>query len=94
MPKPSFSTRQPTSCAPLPDGAYLVRINRAFEPSAFATPAAMAQAVWDVFEARIRETPEAWLWMYKHWRYLPTPERNASYPDYAQYWKEFAKLLP
>lgn len=82
------------TCAPLPDGGYLVRINRAFEPSAFATPAAMAQAVWDVFEARIRETPEAWLWMYKHWRYLPTPERNAAYPDYAQYWKEFAKLLP
>ena len=59
------------TCAPLPDGGYLVRINRAFEPSAFATPAAMAQAVWDVFEERIRETPEAWLWMYKHWRYLP-----------------------
>ena len=66
------------TCAPLPDGGYLVQINRAFEPSAFATPAAMAQAVWDQFERRIRETPEAWLWMYKHWRYLPTPQPRRS----------------
>ncbi len=82
------------TCAPLPDGTYRVRINRALEPSAFATPAAMAQAVWDLFEERIRETPEAWLWMYKHWRYLPTPKPDEAYPDYAQYWKEFAKLVP
>lgn len=82
------------TCAPLSDGSYLIRINRAFEPSAFATPADMAQAVWDVFEERIRETPEAWLWMYKHWRYLPSRERDGSYPAYAHYWKEFAKLLP
>lgn len=82
------------TCAPLPDGGYLVQINRAFEPSSFTTPAAMAQAVWDEFEKRIRETPEAWLWMYKHWRYLPTTEADESYPDYAHYWKEFAKLVP
>ncbi len=82
------------TCAPLPDGDYLVRVNRAFVPSSYDTPAAMAQAVWDVFEERIRETPEAWMWMYKHWRYLPTPKPDNSYPNYAQYWKEFAKLTP
>jgi lauroyl/myristoyl acyltransferase len=80
-------------CAPLPDGTYFVSVNRALEPSAFASPAEMSQAVWDWFETKIRETPEAWLWMYKHWRYLPTPEPDDSYPDYANYWKEFRKLV-
>jgi lauroyl/myristoyl acyltransferase len=80
-------------CAQLPDGTHQASVSRAFEPSQFATPAAMSQAVWDWFEAKIRETPEAWLWMYKHWRYLPTPAQDPSYPDYANYWKEFRKLV-
>ena len=80
-------------CAPMDDGTYQVSVNSALEPESFDSPAAMSQAVWDWFETKIRETPEAWLWMYKHWRYLPTPDPDASYPDYANYWKEFRKLI-
>ena len=55
---------------------------------------AAAQRCWNAFEPAIRARPEYWMWMYKHWRYLPTPKPDAAYPDYAQYWKEFAKLVP
>ncbi len=58
-------------CLPLPGGGYRVSIHRALHPKEFGSPAAMSQAVWDLFEKHIRETPEAWMWMYKHWRYLP-----------------------
>jgi lauroyl/myristoyl acyltransferase len=80
-------------CLPLPNGGYRVTIHRAFHPKDFNSPAAMAQAVWDRFETHIREHPEAWMWMYKHWRYLPTPESGAPYPEYAKYWKLFAQLI-
>jgi len=80
-------------CLPLPDGGYRVSIHRALHPKDFNSPAAMSQAVWDRFETHIREHPEAWMWMYKHWRYLPTPNSAAGYPDYANYWKVFAQLV-
>ena len=57
-----------------------------------AVPAAMAQAVWDVFERCIRETPEAWLWMYKHWRYRPAhPDRP--YPFYSNFYRPFEDMV-
>lgn len=80
-------------CLPLPDGGYRVTIHRALHPKDFSSPAAMSQATWDLFEKHIREHPEAWMWMYKHWRYLPNPEAAPQYPAYANYWKVFRQLV-
>jgi lauroyl/myristoyl acyltransferase len=66
---------------------------RHLEASAYASSRDMAQDVWLWFEQRIRETPEAWMWMYKHWRYLPGLERDARYPAYANPNKQFRQML-
>ncbi len=80
-------------CLPLPDGGYRVTAAPPFLPERFTSNEAMAQAVWDWFELRIRENPEAWLWMYKHWRYLPTLVQDPAYPDYANPSKPFREML-
>ena len=41
----------------------------------------------------IRKNPECWLWMYKHWRYLPTTQRDSSYPEYANPSQPFRDLI-
>jgi hypothetical protein len=33
------------------------------------------------------------MWMYKHWRYLPTEKPDPAYPDYANPSTPFRKLL-
>jgi len=53
----------------------------------------MSQAVWDLFEKHIRETPEAWMWMYKHWRYRPEAADPKAYPFYANVSPHFEKRL-
>jgi lauroyl/myristoyl acyltransferase len=80
-------------CLGLPDGTYRVLARRHLEASAHGSPQEMAQEVWNWFEQRIRETPEAWMWMYKHWRYLPGLERDARYPAYANPNKQFRAML-
>ena len=44
-------------------------------------------------EKAIRAYPEGWLWMYKHWRYLPGTERDPIYPDYANRYEPFRKMV-
>lgn len=80
-------------CRPTPEGRYEVRIFSAIRPQPEDNPTALAQQVWDHFEQAIREQPECWMWMYKHWRYLPTEERDPAYPDYANPSGAFRKLL-
>jgi Kdo2-lipid IVA lauroyltransferase/acyltransferase len=46
-----------------------------------------------VFEPVFREYPECWMWMYKHWRYLPPGAREGEYPAYANRSKKFDRLL-
>lgn len=79
-------------CLGLPDGSYRVVVRRHLVASNFASPHAMAQDVWLWFEDRIREHPEAWMWMYKHWRYLPGLERDGRYPAYANPNKQFREM--
>ncbi len=79
-------------CLPLPDGTYEARIFKAIRPTETDDPAAIAQQCWDYFEKAIRQHPECWLWMYKHWRYLPSAEKDPAYPDYANPNKAFARL--
>lgn len=80
-------------CIPMPDGTYRVEVEPHFEPEKFISNAALTQAVWDKFEQQIRRHPEAWMWMYKHWRYLPGLEQDPKYPAYANPSKPFRELL-
>jgi KDO2-lipid IV(A) lauroyltransferase len=80
-------------CIPMPDGTYEVEAEPHFEPEKFTSNAALTQAVWDKFEQQIRKHPEAWMWMYKHWRYLPGLERDSRYPAYANPHKPFREML-
>jgi KDO2-lipid IV(A) lauroyltransferase len=77
---------------PRADGTYLMK---AFDGPHFEEGASLqeiSQACWDVFEQELREFPEPWLWMYKHWRFRPRGEEGERYPDYANYSKAFDKV--
>jgi lauroyl/myristoyl acyltransferase len=56
-------------------------------------PAVAAQRCWDVMEKFIREHPEQWLWMYKHWRYRPADAPPGNWPVYAKPDASFDRLL-
>ena len=82
----------PTICLPQPDGTYTFHIHNSLVFDDQATLQVIAQQCWDVFEETIRETPAPWLWMYKHWRYLPSDPGNVQYPSYATRSKAFAEM--
>ncbi|MCB1206813.1 MAG: lysophospholipid acyltransferase family protein [Verrucomicrobiae bacterium] len=82
----------PGICIPKPDGTYLLK---GFKPLEFGpddTEHTIAQACWDIFEPYIRENPAPWLWMYKHWRYLPE-NPGVAYPSYAWRNPDFDEVL-
>jgi KDO2-lipid IV(A) lauroyltransferase len=83
----------PAVCIPSEDGRYMVRTFTPVRPGEDEDDAAVAQRVWDCFEQAIREQPHLWMWMYKHWRYLPGEDKNQAYPEYANPSKAFRKLL-
>ena len=61
-------------CEPLADGRAKLRVLDVIRipPDADReTLAQTTQAVWDHFEEAIRQRPELWLWMYRHWKYGP-----------------------
>lgn len=72
-------------CRPLPDGRYEASIFEAIQPTAEDDTRELTQRVWDHFEKAIREHPECWLWMYKHWRYRPVGVPQTPHPDYPFY---------
>jgi hypothetical protein len=41
----------------------------------------------------VRRHPEAWLWAYKHWRFVPKGEDAANYPFYASRQEAFDDLM-
>src|SRR5438034_2487070 len=70
----------PAHCEPLPDGRYRLIFHPKIERTAEMTHQQLAQACWNSFESYVQKNPAPWLWMYKHWRYLPAkPDR--SYPS-------------
>lgn len=83
----------PAVCLPLEDGRYHVKVFHPIHTTPESSPKAVAQQCWDLFEKEIRLHPDLWMWMYKHWRYLPGNGTDASYPDYANASRAFAKLL-
>jgi len=40
----------------------------------------------------VRKNATCWLWMYKHWRYLPS-KPNRPYPVYANFYRAFEDML-
>jgi Kdo2-lipid IVA lauroyltransferase/acyltransferase len=68
---------------PLQNGKTRLRIIDLIEPRATHETetrlqrSLAAQQVWNCFEKVIRERPELWLWMYRHWRYRLTPSVSA-----------------
>ena len=73
----------PGICLPRDDGTYLFKGFKALSFGPDDNEQTIAQACWNVFEPHIRENPAPWLWMYKHWRYLPKGEEDR-YPSYAR----------
>ena len=84
---------QPALCLPLEDGRYQVKLLPRFSPAADTPPQVVAQQCWDLFEKEIRARPDLWMWMYKHWRYLPDEAQRQRYPGYANVSKDFVKML-
>lgn len=82
-------------CLPEEGGACTVTIHPPIPVSRSDDPAALAQRCWDAFEPAIRARPEAWLWMYKHWRFRPDEEHagGREYPAYANRSKAFDRLV-
>ncbi len=83
----------PFACVPLPDGRYRMV---AHDPLVFppeATEQEIAQRCWEVLEPDIRRHPEAWLWAYKHWRFVPEGADAVSYPFYASRQQAFDELI-
>jgi lauroyl/myristoyl acyltransferase len=82
----------PAHCEPLPDGRYRLVFHPKIERTGEMTHQQIAQACWNSFEPYLRESPSPWLWMYKHWRYLPSkPERP--YPFYSNFYRPFENML-
>jgi lauroyl/myristoyl acyltransferase len=82
----------PAHCEPLPDGRYRLIFHPKIARTADMTHQQIAQACWNSFEAYVRQNPAPWLWMYKHWRYLPAkPDRP--YPFYANFYRPFENML-
>jgi KDO2-lipid IV(A) lauroyltransferase len=81
----------PAHCEPLPGGRYRVIVHPKIE-TAGMNHQQIVQACWNSFEPYVRKNPAPWLWMYKHWRYLPANPGRA-YPFYAQFSPEFDALV-
>src|SRR5438093_11346718 len=82
----------PAHCEPLPDGRYRLVFHPNIAHTADMTHPQIAHACWHSFEPYVRANPAPWLWMYKHWRYLPAkPERP--YPFYSNFYRPFEDMV-
>lgn len=81
----------PGICLPKPDGNYIMRGFPPIRIEEGMTDREIAQLCWDAFEPFILENPAPWLWMYKHWRYLPEGGEGR-YPAYAHRSKKFDRF--
>jgi lauroyl/myristoyl acyltransferase len=82
----------PAHCEPLPKGRYRLVFHPKIGNTGEMTHQQIAQACWNSFEPYVRKNPAPWLWMYKHWRYLPA-NADRSYPFYANFYRPFEDML-
>ena len=83
----------PIESVPLSDGSYRTIAHPPLHFVPEATEQEIAQKCWDIFEAQVRRQPEAWLWAYKHWRFVPPGGDAATYPFYASRNDSFDELF-
>ncbi len=81
----------PMTTLPNPDGTCRVIIHPPLVIPAGSTGQQIAQIAWNFLEKLIREKPELWMWVYKHWRFKPKGETRP-YPYYAHESGKFEKL--
>lgn len=84
-------------CRPLEGGRYEARAFEAIQPGPDDDTRELTQRVWNGFEAAIREHPECWMWMYKHWRYIPNADacaKDPAYPNYSHANATFLEMIP
>jgi lauroyl/myristoyl acyltransferase len=82
----------PAHCEPLPNGRYRLIFHPKINNTVGMTHQQIAQACWNSFEPYVRKNPAPWLWMYKHWRYLPA-NADRPYPFYANSYRPFQDML-
>ena len=82
----------PAHCEPLPNGRYRLVFHPKITVTDGMTYQEVAQACWNSFEPYVRKNPAPWLWMYKHWRYLPA-NAGRPYPFYANFYRVFQDML-
>jgi KDO2-lipid IV(A) lauroyltransferase len=82
----------PAHCEPLPGGRYRVVFHPKIASAETMTLQQITQACWDSFEPYVRKNPAPWLWMYKHWRYLPA-NADRPYPFYANPLRSFDEMV-
>ena len=75
-----------------PDGRYAMHFLESLVVAPDASWQNVTQMIWDRLEIHLRSQPEMWLWMYKHWRYLPASAPASAYPSYAHRSKKYDKL--
>ena len=81
----------PMTARPNPDGSCRVILHPPLEIPEGATTQEIAQIAWNFLEKVIREEPELWMWVYKHWRFRPKGATR-KYPYYAHESGKFEKL--
>lgn len=82
----------PALALPLPDGRWQLRFMDPIPLGADIPWQQAAQQCWDVIEPVLRQHPAHWMWLYKHWRYLPPGAAAAAYPFYANRSAAFDRL--
>ena len=82
----------PIESVPLPDGRYRTIAHGPIYFPSDATEEEIVQKCWDFFEPQVRRQPEAWLWAYKHWRFVPK-DADVPYPSYAVNRPVFDRML-
>ena len=82
----------PAHCEPLSNGRYRLVFHPKINNTTGMTHQQIAQACWNSFEPYLLKNPAPWLWMYKHWRYLPV-NADRPYPFYANYLRPFEDML-
>lgn len=66
-------------CEPQPDGRALLRVLDVIQAggtNSHLSRTELTQMVWDRIETAIRQRPELWLWMYRHWRFRPSEQND------------------
>jgi lauroyl/myristoyl acyltransferase len=83
----------PVVCLPRDDGGCDAHVLAPVRVTADSTVEEVTQRCWDALEPWIKKYPSCWMWMYKHWRYLPGDDTDERYPEYANANKSFARLV-